>query len=53
VRSFGPGEPDWTRLARHFYYERRAALIDLEARICVTDAGLEWLMRVKRIGRTA
>jgi hypothetical protein len=48
----GPIEPAWTRVARENYYARLGWLQALENRICRTDHGLDWLMRVKRIGRT-
>lgn len=51
MRSHGPGEPEAFRLIRAAYWERRAWLEQLEGRIQMTDAGLAWLARVKRIGR--
>jgi hypothetical protein len=51
VRSHGPAEPEAFRQVRSAYWERRAWLEHLEGRIQMTDAGLRWLVRVKRIGR--
>lgn len=42
--------PDWLKLVRHEYYERRRWIGELEERISRTEAGLSWLVRVKRAG---
>lgn len=45
-------EPARTRDARLTYWTRRHHIESLEARIQMTNTGLAWLMRVKRIGRS-
>jgi hypothetical protein len=45
----GPEEPEGFRLIREAYWERRLWVLQLEGRIQMTDSGLAWLMRVKRI----
>jgi hypothetical protein len=49
--SIGPWEPEGFGLIRAEYWLKRAWVDALETRIQMTDAGLAWLMRVKRIGR--
>jgi hypothetical protein len=44
-------EPRPIREARIGYWTRRQYLDQLEGRIQMTDSGLAWLMRVKRIGQ--
>jgi hypothetical protein len=51
--AFGPVEPGWVRAARAAYYRHRVWLTAIEERITRTEAGMAWLMRVKRIGRIA
>jgi hypothetical protein len=45
----GPREPEWIRWERWMYYENRRWVGEIEARICVTDSGLLWLMRIKKL----
>jgi hypothetical protein len=42
-------EPAEIRLLTFLYWEHRRWIAALEVRIARTDAGLEWLMRVKMI----
>lgn len=51
--AYGPQEPERTRIARDHYWARRIWLATLEGRIQMTDSGLEWLMRLRRIGHHA
>lgn len=51
--TIGPWEPRGYHVHRNKYWARRLWLERLETRIQRTDAGLAWLMRVKRIGRRA
>lgn len=51
--AFGPTEPTHTRQTRDTYWTHRAWVDALETRIMMTDAGLAFLGRVKRIGRMA
>lgn len=50
-RTRGPGEPPEFAALRRAYWKRRAWIEALESRICRTDSGVAWLVRVKRIGR--
>lgn len=43
----GPREPDWVRRARDQYWAREMWRRGVEARICATDSGMSWLMRLK------
>lgn len=49
--TLGPGEPPGFARLRETYWTKRALLDALENRICRTDAGMTWLMRVKQIGK--
>lgn len=48
--GFGPREPEWVRIARDEYWAKSLNLDQLETRIKMTDAGCDWLTRVKRAG---
>lgn len=48
--TYGPYEPEGFWHLRNAYYQRRHYRQALEARIGMTDAGLEWLARVKNSG---
>jgi hypothetical protein len=51
MRTYGPWEPEGFHHIRDAYWTHRAWVERLETRIQMTDTGLTWLMRVKRIGR--
>lgn len=51
ITTTSPKEPpEFTRL-RDAYWARRRHVNELEHRITRTDRGLDWLARVKQIGR--
>ena len=53
MNAQGPREPEAVRVARREYGARARELDALECRVGMTDAGLDFLRRVRAVGRAS